>query len=83
MIMVEDKAVESAMIDFMLELHDFEIGWSTANKIKISANELIKAVASQPKTERFNYEIHLTFCGNIMFAIQCDCPTESLAVFKL
>jgi hypothetical protein len=43
MIMVEDKAVESAMIDFMLELHDFEIGWSTANKIKISANELIKA----------------------------------------
>jgi hypothetical protein len=43
MILVEDKAVEKAMIDFFVEIQDFQRGWGNADKLKFRANELIQA----------------------------------------
>jgi hypothetical protein len=45
MILVEDQAVESAMIKFMLEINDFESksGYSDAKTVKKAADKLITA----------------------------------------
>ena len=43
MILVEDKAVEKAMVDFFVEIEDFQRGWGNADKLKFRANELIQA----------------------------------------
>jgi hypothetical protein len=43
MILVEEKPVERAMIDFMLELRDLQSGWTTPNRVKTRADELLKA----------------------------------------
>ena len=43
MIFVEDPAVEQAMIDFHVEIVDYQKGESDGNKLKLRANELVKA----------------------------------------
>lgn len=43
MILVEDPEVEKAMIDFHLELLDYQKGQSDENKVKLRADELVKA----------------------------------------
>jgi hypothetical protein len=43
MILVEDKAVEKAMVDFFVEIEDYEKGWSTVDRLKVRDDELIKA----------------------------------------
>jgi hypothetical protein len=43
MIFVEDAAVEQAMIDFHLEVVDYEAGRSDGSRLKLRANELVKA----------------------------------------
>jgi hypothetical protein len=43
MIFVEDPAVEQAMIDFHVELVDYQTGKSKAEKVKLRAEELVKA----------------------------------------
>jgi hypothetical protein len=40
MVMVEDKAVEKAMIDLHLEIYDLANGWSNADRIKTRVNDL-------------------------------------------
>lgn len=43
MIFVEDAAVEQAMIDFHVEVVDYQAGKSNADKLKLRADELVKA----------------------------------------
>jgi hypothetical protein len=43
MIFVEDPAVEKAMIDFHVEVVDYEKGQSDTDKLKLRANELVTA----------------------------------------
>lgn len=43
MILVEDKAVERAMVDFRIEVDDFIRGRSTADRLKIRADVLMEA----------------------------------------
>jgi hypothetical protein len=43
MIFVEDPAVERAMIDFHVEVVDYEAGKSNGNRLKLRADELVKA----------------------------------------
>lgn len=43
MILVEDKAVEKAMVDFFVETQDLQRGWGSTDKLKFRANELIQA----------------------------------------
>lgn len=43
MIFVEDPGVERAMIDFHDELVDYQKGQSTGDKVKLRAQELVKA----------------------------------------
>jgi hypothetical protein len=43
MIFVEDPDVEKAMIDFHLELVDYQKGLSDGDKVKLRADELVKA----------------------------------------
>ena len=43
MIFVEDSDVEKAMIDFHVEVVDYEKGQSDGDKLKLRANELVKA----------------------------------------
>jgi len=43
MILVEDSDVEKAMIDFHVELLDYQKGQSDENKVKLRADELVKA----------------------------------------
>ncbi len=44
MILVEDKAVEQAMVNFYLELHDEQSGWSRdPNRLKVRGEALIAA----------------------------------------
>lgn len=44
MILVEDKAVEKAMVDFYLELHDEKTGWSSdPARLKVRGEALIAA----------------------------------------
>jgi hypothetical protein len=43
MIFVEDPDVEKAMIDFHVELLDYQKGRSDGNKVKLRADELVKA----------------------------------------
>jgi hypothetical protein len=43
MIFVEDPGVEQAMIDFHVELVDYQQGKSGADKLKLRADELVKA----------------------------------------
>jgi hypothetical protein len=55
MILVEDKAVEKAMIDFYVEIREFQEGWSSLERLKGRVEELIKACrksaeATIPKT---------------------------------
>ena len=42
MIFVEDPTVEQAMIDFHVEVVDYEAGKSDGNRLKLRANELVK-----------------------------------------
>ncbi len=42
MILVEDEAVEEAMIAFNQEVHDFQSGWSNSNRLKVRALRLIE-----------------------------------------
>jgi hypothetical protein len=43
MILVEDKAVEKSMVDFFVEIEDYEKGWSTVDRLKVRDDDLIKA----------------------------------------
>jgi len=43
MILVQDKEVEQAMIDFAVEVRDYQNGWSSSEKLKFKANTLIQA----------------------------------------
>jgi hypothetical protein len=43
MIFVQDKDVEQAMIDFNVEIKDYQNGWSSIEKLKYKANSLIQA----------------------------------------
>ncbi|SRR5258706_5079064 len=43
MIFVEDPDVEKAMIDFHVELMDYQKGQSDGDKVKLRADELVKA----------------------------------------
>jgi hypothetical protein len=42
MILVEDPAVERAMVQFYVELTDLKAGWSNERRIKLRADTLIK-----------------------------------------
>ena len=42
MILVEDEAVEEAMIAFNQEVYDFRSGWSNSNRLKVRAQRLIE-----------------------------------------
>lgn len=43
MTFVQDKPVESAMLDFHIEISDFQKGRSSAERLKVRANMLIQA----------------------------------------
>jgi hypothetical protein len=43
MILVEDRDVEKAMVDFRVALKDFDEGWIGVDRLKLRADELIKA----------------------------------------
>ncbi len=43
MILVEDKEVEKSMVNFYVEIQDYEKGWSTLDRLKVRDDELIKA----------------------------------------
>jgi hypothetical protein len=43
MILVEDKPVEKSMVDFFVEIQDYEKGWSTLDRVKVRDDDLIKA----------------------------------------
>jgi hypothetical protein len=43
MILVEDRGVEKAMVDFFVEIEDYEKGWSTVDRLKVRDDDLIKA----------------------------------------
>jgi len=43
MILVEDKEVREAMVEFSLEIKDFEGGWSGSENLKLKGNALIEA----------------------------------------
>jgi hypothetical protein len=43
MILVEDKSVEKAMINFYIETRDLQEGWSDESRLKVRADELIDA----------------------------------------
>jgi hypothetical protein len=43
MILVEDPDVEKAMVDFHVELTDYQKGLSDGDKVKLRADELVKA----------------------------------------
>lgn len=43
MILVEEKQVEEAMKNFLLEVQDLEGGWSTGDRVKARADALIRA----------------------------------------
>jgi hypothetical protein len=55
MILVEDKAVEKAMIDFYVEIREFQEGWGSVDRLKGRVEELIRICrqsteTSEPKT---------------------------------
>ena len=52
MILVEDAAVEEAMVNFYFALQDFKDGWRTLDQLKIRADQLIKACRRSLEEQR-------------------------------
>ena len=50
MILVKDKNVEQAMINFSVELKDYQNEWSDLDRLKIKANDLIEACRKSAAT---------------------------------
>ena len=53
MVLVEDEAVEAAMIAFNQEIADFQVGWSSSERLKVRAVRLLETCrASSQETWR-------------------------------